>query len=425
MKYKLSEINISQDGKISVPDIIHFVWVGDIASANIDYIEVWDKTNTDKDIYLWYDEFSSLCCVLHDSIREYVTVNDFENKSLADSMIRNDAFNYIYPRLNDGFTFSYLVVEFLNYSGIPFWGSITITSSPKFVSERIIHKHISDLFTGEFSDFMRYYYYEIILRGNLASASDIVRLIIIYKYGGVYIDMDTLPYTDNVFKSLNLFIERYGYIEDDYLLLFKSKCILKKLSMLDFSYDEYLSHYQDLPLIEKCKYDTILSLIKDDIDKFTIKSIIPLGELFVHKNLLSIGSLKRLKGIYFNNFMFTHCHSKVVKIILRVMNKRYRFLEKNDCIFNFYKGDKEISYLTRILTWRTELITRDYCVTSVLSGPGLIVEVLLGLACDFIDFGCSIEPSEIAEIMQGETFGIAFFQHNLYTPQGVYSSWRK
>lgn len=51
MKYKLSEINTSRDNKIPVPDIIHFVWVGDTNQANIEYVDIWKRTNKDKKIY--------------------------------------------------------------------------------------------------------------------------------------------------------------------------------------------------------------------------------------------------------------------------------------------------------------------------------------------------------------------------------------
>lgn len=43
--------------------------------------------------------------------------------------------------------------------------------------------------------------------------------------------------------------------------------------------------------------------------------------IYVNKDLLSIGSLKRIKGGYFNNFIASHSYSKVVRVILRVMKK--------------------------------------------------------------------------------------------------------
>src|SRR5471030_3029429 len=425
MKYRLSEINISQHGKIHVPNVIHFVWVGDTNRVNMEYIDIWKKTNKDKEVYFWHDEHASLCNLLHDAIREYVLLNDFDNNVHAEIWMKNKAFNYIFPKLKDRFYFNDLVVNFLLDNNIPYNCLTSSVLNPRLENEDFIVKNISELFSSELCDFMRYYYYEIILRTNLASASDIVRLLILYQYGGVYIDVDTRPYTDNVFDRLNQYLEKEKVREDDSLLLFKTKSILKKLSILDFSDGDYLNNFKNETDVERDKYHKILELIELDIAEFSLKKILPLGNMYVHKNLLAIGSLRRLKGIYFNNFISSHPGSKVVKIILRTMKKRYAFLEKNNCIFDYYKGGEEAKYLTRILTWRTELINREYCVTSVLSGPGLIVEVLLGIAYELLDFECVTEPSFIAEYMQNDKFGIALFQHNLDTPDGIYSSWRK
>jgi len=425
MKYKLSDINLSQDGKIPVPDVLHFVWVGDTNQVSIEYIDIWKKTNKDKDIYFWCDEYASLCQFLHHSIQEHVLHNNIENKYDTEIRIKNNAFNYIFPKLKQGLAFDKLVVEFLSVNNIPCKELAPSVLNPRLKTKGVVTKNITELFNCELSDFMKYYYYEIILRGNLASASDIVRLLIIYRYGGIYIDVDTLPYTDNIFPKLNNFIEKEKIVEDDFLLLFKTRCILKKMSLLNFSDNEYLNYHKVKVETEKNTHQKIHTLIESDLAEFSLKKILPLGKLYVHKNLLSIGSLRRLKGIYFNSFISSHPRSKAVKIILRTMKKRYKFLERNNCIFDCYRGAIKISYLSRILTWRTELITKEYCVTSVLSGPGLIIEVLLGLAYELLDFERSTEPSSIAEYMQNDKYGIALFQHNLDTPDGLCSSWRK
>jgi len=424
MKYELLDVTKFQHKKIVVPDIINFVWVGDANQANMEYIDIWKKTNKDKKIYLWCDENTSLCNLLHDSIREYVFSTDLKNKSDAELCLKNDAFNFIFTKLLKGGFFDELVVEFLSKYNIPHHLIKGSALNSRVDKSGIVIKKIADLFCCEFSDFMRFYYYEIILRCNLASASDIVRLLIIYQHGGIYIDVDTLPYTDNIFTRLNQFLEKEKIVEDDYLLLFKTKCILKKLSLLDFADNEYVNHHKDVIGTEKNKHQKIQELIELDVAEFSLRNVLPLGKMYVHKNLLAIGSLRRLKGIYFNNFMSSHPCSKAVRIILHTMKKRYRFLEKNNCIFDCYKSDRKASYLSRILTWRTELITKDYCVTSVLTGPGLIIEVLLGLAYELLDLE-SLEPSSVAEYFQNDKYGIALFQHNLDTPEGLHSSWRK
>ena len=46
----------------------------------------------------------------------------------------------------------------------------------------------------ELDHFNGYYKLEVILRGKLCAASDIVRLKILYTFGCIYVDTDTLPY---------------------------------------------------------------------------------------------------------------------------------------------------------------------------------------------------------------------------------------
>lgn len=159
--------------------------------------------------------------------------------------------------------------------------------------------------------------------------------------------------------------------------------------------------------------------------EFNIKKILPLGKVFVRENLLTLGTDKRLKGIYLNCFITSHAKSKVIKIVLRTMAKRYIFLERNNGIFDFYKDKNDHCYLARILPWRSELITRDYCVTSILTGPGLLVEVLLGLAYTLFKIDESISPSYICDLMQDDRLGIAFSNLNFDTPEAIYSTWRQ
>ncbi|MEG3134319.1 TcdA/TcdB catalytic glycosyltransferase domain-containing protein [Rouxiella sp. T17] len=425
MKYRLSEVNLSYEGKVLTPNNLHFVWVGDTSLANTDYIGIWQKTNEDKNVYFWCDGCTSFVHLLHESVHKYIYSHNFSDKTHAEIYLKNKAFNYIFPKMKLGLTFNNLVIEFLEENAIPFEIYATKPINPWAKKSKINIMNIADLFTAEFTDFLKYYYYEIILRGNLASASDIVRLLIIYKHGGTYVDIDTLPSSDSIFKNLNNFVDSEKYEEDDYTLLYKTKKILKKLYLITFSDEEYFNFYKVKKGVKRSIHCKVVERINADMDKFSLNKILPLGDIYVHRNLLTIGAIKRLKGIYFNNFISSHSKSKAIKIILRSMKKRYTFLEKNNCIFEHYKGDNERNYLTRILTWRTELITRNYCVTPVLTGPGLIVEVLVSLAYALINHQDLPSPSAVTEYFHNDKFGIASFQHNLDTPEGVKSSWRK
>jgi len=297
--------------------------------------------------------------------------------------------------------------------------------NPWLQSSGVKAMKIMQLFTHEFKDLFKYYCYEVILRGNLASASDIVRLLIIYMHGGIYIDVDTLPYTDHVFHRVNEYLKENNIVEDDFLRLSKTEAILRKINLLDRTSSLNVNCSIFRQGNKTISFQKLSGLLEADMEVFSLQRIEPLGKIFVHKNFLSLGSLKRLKGIYFNNIICSHSNSKSIRIILRIMRRRYVFLERNNCIFNFHSHNKPISYLSRILSWRSELITRQFCVTPILTGPGLIVEVLLGLAYSIFELNTSTTPASIAEYMQDENLGIAFYQHNLDTPEGMSSAWRK
>lgn len=426
MKNKLAGLASPKIKKEAVSDLLHFIWIGNVKLITIEYIMLWKKTNADKIINLWCDSHISLCGFLHNVIEEYVISLNVRNKSQVEKEIKNNAFYFMYPRLKEGLFFDDLVVEFLSNENIPFSLPDLHTSTPWIEAENygIAIRDIREIFQLKFESYMKYYYYEIILRGNLASASDIVRLLVIYFYGGVYIDVDTLPYTDNVFHRLNALLKKESLVEHDFIYLYKTECILKKLSIMDFESNDSLLQNKTNTYLDKEILHKIEEAIELDILDFSLEEIFALGRLNVHKNLLAIGAVKRFKGIIFNNVIVSHANSKTVRIILRVMKKRYRFLERNNCIFDFYQNNGDLCYLTRILTWRTELITGDYCVTPVLTGPGLIFEVLVGLAYELLDMEILTGPSEISEYLLNEKFGIAFYQHNLDTPEGMASSWR-
>lgn len=46
LKMKLSTID-----KSLVPNVLHFLWIGDLNEVKAHYIEIWQKTNKDKDVF--------------------------------------------------------------------------------------------------------------------------------------------------------------------------------------------------------------------------------------------------------------------------------------------------------------------------------------------------------------------------------------
>lgn len=420
----MEDINSDINIKVKVPDAINFVWIGNVNKVNLEYINIWSQSNVDKEIHLWIDECGSVFKFFHEKIRQYVCSKECEDKLDLELNIKNKAYNYFSSGFNNQKKLKSLVISFLMESGIVIspieLSNLRETALPQYLKINSIH----DLFTGDFSDIKRFYYYEVILRGNFASASDIVRLLVLYRHGGIYLDIDTLPETDSLFKELNDFLYKKELLDNDFILSLKTKFILEKLGLDEVNKkteDEFKYFFGFLDI----KFEKLVKLADKDLSNFSLNKIPPLGKMHVHRNLLALSSIRKLKGVYFNNFLASHPKSKGVKIIIRNLRKRYRFIERNNCIFGPSKENNEAVYLTRLLTWRTELYTHNYVVTTALTGPGLLVESLLGIAYHILDISPSLSPLSIASTMQNHKYGIALFQHNLHTPDGSKSSWRK
>ncbi|MGQ6206971.1 TcdA/TcdB catalytic glycosyltransferase domain-containing protein, partial [Serratia sp. IR-2025] len=120
MSHQALGIDLSKVERLSVPNILHFVWIGDLNEVNTHYIDIWKKTNKDKQIFFWYDQDSSLCHLLNNAIRDFVSVKKIKNKVKAELKIKNQAFKYIYPKIKTGFSFDELVIEFLTKHEIPY-----------------------------------------------------------------------------------------------------------------------------------------------------------------------------------------------------------------------------------------------------------------------------------------------------------------
>lgn len=424
MKCKLEDINSDVNIKVRVPDVINFVWIGDVNKVNLNYINIWSQSNVDKEIHLWIDEYSSIFYFFHEKIRRYISSKSGGGKFDLELNIKNNAYHYFSSEFDNQENLKTLVISFLIKIGIVISPiELSHLKEPIFPSYLKINS-VHDLFSGHFSDLKRFYYYEVILRGNFASASDIVRLLVLYRHGGVYLDNDTLPETDSLFKELNSFLHKKELLDNDFILSLKTKFILEKLGLEEVNKkteDEFNCNSSFLNI----KFEQLVMLADKDLLRFSVKKIPPLGKMYVHRNLLALSSIRKLKGVYFNNFLASHPKSKGVSIIIRNLRKRYKFIEKNNCIFGSYKENNEPLYLTRLLTWRTELYTHNYVVTTALTGPGLLVESLLGIAYQILDIGPSLSPLSVASTMQDHKYGIALFQHNLYTPDGFISSWRK
>ncbi|HGM8659259.1 TPA: TcdA/TcdB catalytic glycosyltransferase domain-containing protein [Serratia odorifera] len=83
MTHKVLDIDLSKVEKILAPNILHFVWVGDLNKVNTHYIEIWRRTNKDKALFFWHDRNASLCNFLNSSIRDFINIKKIKYKEMS------------------------------------------------------------------------------------------------------------------------------------------------------------------------------------------------------------------------------------------------------------------------------------------------------------------------------------------------------
>ncbi|NIY46164.1 TcdA/TcdB catalytic glycosyltransferase domain-containing protein [Cedecea colo] len=412
--------------KKPLPNVLHFVWIGDLRTLDCEYINLWLSVNKDSSINLWHDDDCSLSQRFHRELVHYAkTAAPYDmNQRLIG--LQNEAFHYIYARLDKDHTFNSLAVQFLQRLNIELTGS---QPAPNAIltklSGQVTLQSIPSLFSGRFARFKKYYYYEIILRANFACASDIARLLILYHHGGIYIDTDTLPAIDACFPKTKALLKRYGADNDEYATAAMAEAVLQQTRKSIGINNNIYPYLDKLAGISSSVRKTLYSSIKEEAGKIDLSSLQPLGEVFCYTNLLVQSAIPSLVGVYFSNVLGACPYSKTVSILLRSIDKRYRFLEKNDAIFARAQEDRPHHYLARLLTYRHESITGSGEVTLALTGPGLIVEVLLGLCYHILKLNEDVPPDFLTIFMQNDRYGIAFFDHTLHTPAGLISSWMK
>jgi hypothetical protein len=410
--------------KKPLPDTLHFIWIGNLQSLDLEYIDIWQRVNADKDINLWHDTDCSYCDLFHKALVLHAKDEAGQDSKQLLFSLKNEAFYHIYPRLDANNTFNTLALEFLQRKGIE-PAEQTKVSSPAFAKSlsRITLRNIADIFTGKLSHLKKYYYYEIILRGNFACASDIARLIILYHHGGIYLDVDTLPATENHFPKTILILKYQDLYGNEFAMAAIADAVLQKIRNIARIENSIENSLRKISNITEAERNALFNSINEEAQHVSLTSIRPLGEVLCYPQFIIQSAVPSLAGVYFSNVIGANRHAKTLSILLRSIKKRYRYLENNNAIFSCAPEHVPPHYLSRLLDYRMESITRSGAITLALTGPGLIVEVLLGLAFHLLKPEEDIPPDFLSLFMQNDRHGIAFFDHTLHTPKGLYSSW--
>ncbi|SMB86613.1 TcdA/TcdB catalytic glycosyltransferase domain-containing protein [Pasteurella testudinis DSM 23072] len=215
------------------------------------------------------------------------------------------------------------------------------------------------------SNLKKAYYQELIMRRNAAAASDILRLCILYKMGGVYVDVDTLPSLKFIYGDIPL------HINANIANIVQSEYYLRKI---DFE------HW----------YKTNKKI-------YNLKDLgLPCPNIKVNRDLISLAAY--------------------------VSIDEYNYIIRN----NYDKGVGRIEkdhYLARLAYYRYDTINKRSNVTLFLSGPILILEVIIGCSYKILDLPDNISPFAISCLLRMAGTGVSIIEHTNYTPGHVRSSW--
>lgn len=399
---------------------IFFIWIGCLRSNSLEYINIWEKYASKFEISIYIDMNFLL----------------FENSK--------DIFNATY-NITKHSTADYIIEcqnhfrKTLSYKmklGLSFDDSLISISKPLF--RNLSHKlentlrlrklkidflkenyHIFDISNcgNIFFDqhLKNMYIQELTLRGNPAAAADILRLSILYNKGGIYIDVDTLPPMKYIYGPISEGINPniVNVVRSEYFLRnWREHHGLGKERNIDLS---ELENYLSVTSHKTLKDIRITSKKIQSID-FSIKDI------YVNRDLISIAGLEKPHE-YNNNVLISSKHSRLTRIILREVKRRYIFIHKNKYDLGIKNEESSCHELYRLSNYRYDTFDDRNNVTLFLTGPSVILEVLLSVAYEVLDIDHDTSARALSYALRLNCVSISFSEHTNYTPEHMKSSW--
>ncbi|MCG9676628.1 hypothetical protein L1D33_24310 [Vibrio chagasii] len=419
-------------------ETVFFVWIGCLGERQLEYFDVWEEI-CQGDTFVYYDsrcllasEIEGVLCRIHHCSHKDADFIKYQSdwfEAFIESQEEHlDEWLIDHTRVYDADIATEL--EHKLYRARHRYYQLT-----KLVSMLDIAS-IESLFMFNGFDLEPYYLYEVVLRNNLAAASDIIRLLVLYHQGGMYVDFDTLPSFEHCFPKTN---RRFPeWVSNNMVDVLKSELIMN------------VFRTQQLTRFARCQGDHMLveSIVETffDDDKEQISSLyedvaeITEDKLFypfvlplVYEEGLALTKAKNSMGEFNNNILIAPKGSKLIRIILMMMISRYRYMEDNgiifDDIFNPIKVDagnneENDEYWHRFAAYRYDHLCSSDNVTLFLSGPSLVLEVLISLAYDVFNIeGC--DPNSVALAMSHPSLMMAFEHQTQFTAEHMRSTWQR
>ena len=408
-----------------IPNIIHFIWLGS-NNPDVDlYMRIWQNFNTDKEVILWQDADSEKCMDFQDYLSKYVSQSCTVKEDVEEALlnIRNEAFHFIWGGILKGGDLRNLLDHFLKIKNIKKQDAPVMRQ--KVTASNIKVRDINELISIEDCFLRKVYYCELILRGNLACASDIIRLLALWKYGGVYIDVDTLPEINLNFRQTNVYLKEQSLFEDESLSILKSAAFLMKFSGKENIECSLKTYASELHALDEHVKNEAIKLICRDLSACRELKVKALGNVYVYKGLISLSTLPFLNGVFFSNVICSAPASRLIRIMLGYISRSYKFLEQNGRLYDSCECTQPLRVNSLMpAQYRKDRLGDSTYVTMKLTGPDMIIRTVIRYLHKVLHIDKNNMHEGLIIKLQDECIGIGFTRQTLDTPFGTISEWR-
>jgi hypothetical protein len=419
-----------------------FIWIGSIGIHGLRNILIWKQANPRYRVNFWFDSHSLLASHYSRLLRDWNGLNISTNSDLI--RFQNDAYSDLRSMIAGGLTFDEALIRIFLQKGDGRIGrqlESDLQQAKRFYQALAHHLHLCDVqdhaATIMDDEFRHYYFREIALRGNLAAASDILRLHVIQHFGGVYIDCDTLPSLDHVFTRTGSYCRRHN-ISFAFIDVLKSEMFTRKVAAwMDFpeledapKHDAATREADILAITDHLRnhYGDVGALIVQDVDALALENAFrPLDEIRLFDQGLLLTGDPHNRNCFNNNVIIANAQSKAIRIILLEMRHRYRYLDRMGAVDITTEGQlpRDQTYMARLLNYRFDALDGQPNVTVILTGPGLIFEVLMGLGFSILKLDNDVSPISLSYALYSRKIGVAFMDQTFHTYDHSQSTWMR
>lgn len=399
---------------------VFFIWIGRIRPSALEYVDIWRESGC-GDVTIYYDGDFLLYNCYAETLRAIFGIDN--DASLADRIaVQDRARVEIDRRVQAGCSIDQALIAFVRRfsPGEARRLERECQAANDYLSglgatHRLVDiRTVPALFEDDF--FLHIYHLELVLRANAAAAADILRLLLLYRCGGMYVDVDTLPSLAGIYGPLSgsASVNVQNVVRAEYFLRQRRRRRGNgDLADADIGrYERYLDQ----------RDASLLPAIKDCAGRHA-GSPLPFRPAAVHENLIAVAALETPYE-YNNNVLAAAKRSKLVKILLREIRRRYRFLFANG-FDRAPRGDADAGgYLGRLANYRHDALDGRDNVTLFLTGPILLLEVMLGVANQLLPLSRDVSPLALSYAFRLDCLAVAYRDQTCYTPEHMKSSWR-